>query len=84
MGYLTASMTFQLLRHEKNEKRQKMLKWIWRDDYWKSHNYRRAKRAPHTGGWFLKCTPFTEWRDGIGSKILCCPGIRTVSALNFH
>jgi hypothetical protein len=84
MGFLTAKMTAQLLLHDKNEEREKILNWLSSGDdiSWRRHWDIRRRRAAGTGKWFLESAQFKSWRKGIGSPVLFCPGIRT-STSNF-
>lgn len=77
MGFLNVSMTYELLRHDKNEKREKILTWLWKEDYWKRHKNIRERRVSNTGKWFLQSNAFRDWRHGVGSHILVSYGIRT-------
>jgi hypothetical protein len=78
MGFLTAKMTAQLLRHDKEEEKEKVLDWLSGgiDMVWKRHQDLHKRRVPGTGKWFLDSVPFNDWRKGIGSPVLFCPGIR--------
>ena len=78
MGFLTAKMTSQLLLHDKEEAREKVLNWLsgGADIGWKRHWDLHEKRVPGTGKWFLDSVPFNRWRKGSGSPVLFCPGIR--------
>jgi hypothetical protein len=79
MGYLTATMSAELLRHEKDERREKIINWIWKEDYSQKHKMLHENRVPHTGIWFLETAAYKDWRNGTGSKILICTGIRKIS-----
>lgn len=79
MGYLTATMTAELLRHDKDERREKIINWIWKGDFSTKHKMLHENRVPHTGIWFLETAAFMDWRNGTGSKILICTGIRKIS-----
>lgn len=75
MGLLTAVMTAELLQHDKMERREKILAWLWKGDYWKRHKNLRDRRVPKTGKWFLECDRFKDWRNGLGSPLLLCLGM---------
>lgn len=77
MGYLTVSMTAELLHHDKDEKREKILDWVWKGDYWTKHKNLRDRRVPNTGKGFLADERIQAWRTGTGNPILICLGIRT-------
>jgi hypothetical protein len=79
MGYLTATMTAELLHHDKGERREQILTWLWSGDYWKRHQYFQSQRVPNTGDWFLNSEAFTKWKTGTGSGLLISLGIRTFS-----
>lgn len=80
MGTLTATMTLELLRHDKDDKREKILNWVWGGDKWQwqwnRHKFLRENRVANTGRWFLSCKPFREWCSGVNSPLLFCPGLR--------
>lgn len=76
MGYLTATMTAELLHHDKDERREKIINWIWEGDSWQRHKMLREKRVPNTATWFLESAAFKDWRLGTGSHLLLCIGIR--------
>jgi hypothetical protein len=46
MGFLTATMTAELLFHDKSDRRQQILIWLWTGDYWKRHQLLRSQRVP--------------------------------------
>jgi hypothetical protein len=81
MGFLTAKMTAELLLHDKDEKREKMLNWVSSGDdvNWRRHWDLHNRRVPGTGKWFLESVQYNDWRKGKGSPVLFCPGIRTSS-----
>ena len=76
MGFLTATMTAELLHHDKNERREKMLIWLWTGDYWNRHQLLRSQRVAGMGEWFLQCESFQQWKSGTGSHLLISLGIR--------
>lgn len=78
MGSLTATMTLELLRHDKDDKREKILKWLWEGDKWQwnRHKFLRENRVADTGRWFLCCKSFRDWCSDVGSPVLLCPGLR--------
>src|SRR5277367_2843248 len=80
MGFLTATMTAKLLFHDKSDRRQQILTWVWTGDYWKRPQLLRSQRVPSTGDWFLECEPFQKWKSGGASHLLISLGIRTVPA----
>ena len=75
MGYLTVSMTAELLRHDKDEKRGKILDWVWKGDYWTKQKNLRDRRVPNTGKGFLDDEHIRAWR-GTGNQFIICLGIR--------
>jgi hypothetical protein len=77
MGYLTVSMTAELLHHDKDEKREKTLDWVWKGDYWSKHKNLRDRRVPNTGKGFVEDKRIQEWRTGPGNPFILCLGIRT-------
>lgn len=77
MGYLTITMTAELLHHDKDDKREKVLEWVWKGDYWKRHKNIRDRRVANTGKGFLESDAVKAWRTGTGSQSLICLGIRT-------
>jgi hypothetical protein len=76
MGYLAVSMTAELLHHDKDEKREKTLDWVWKGDYWSKHKNLRDRRVPETGKGFLEDKRIQEWRTGTGNPYILCLGIR--------
>lgn len=76
MGFLTATMTAELLHHDKSERREKILTWLWTGDYWKRHQLLRSQRVANTGDWFLECEAFQKWKSGTGTSLLISLGIR--------
>jgi len=78
MGFLTAQMAAQLLLHDKDENREKMLNWLSSGDdiNWQRHWDLHKRRVPGTGKWLLESVQFQDWREGKGSPLLFCPGIR--------
>jgi hypothetical protein len=74
MGSLTAIMGAELLQHDKTEKRQKVLQWLWTGEYWQTHNRLKRQRVRHTGDWFWQSVVDINW---VGSnRPLICRGIR--------
>lgn len=74
MGYLTARMGAELLLHDKTEKRQKVLKWIWSGDHWQRHEGLRKTRVSGTGNRILGSVE--AWINRRNSGPLICEGIR--------
>jgi hypothetical protein len=73
MGYLTALIGTTILQIEKEQKRQKVLEWLWAGHYWQRHNELRGLRVLDTGKWFLE--ELNKWV--VGSGPLICHGMRT-------
>lgn len=82
MGFLTATMTAELLHHDKDERRDKILTLLWTGDYWKRHQLRGTHRVTNTGVWFLECEPYQNWKSGSGSSVLISLGIRMIPLLS--
>jgi len=76
MGFLTATMTAELLHHNKSARREEILAWLWSGDYWKRHKTLRSQRVPNTGNWFLESPEFIKWKNAEGSSLLISLGIR--------
>jgi hypothetical protein len=79
MGYLTATMTVELLRQDRENNKHQILNWIWTGDTWKKHKFLHQKRVPGTGEWVLNSSEFKSWDSGDQSTSLICHGIRTCS-----
>ena len=79
MGFLTAQMAAQLLLHDKDENREKMLNWLSSGDdiNWQRHWDLHKRHVPGTGKWLLESDQFKDWQKGEGSPLLFCTGIRT-------
>jgi hypothetical protein len=77
MGFLTATMTAELLLHDKSERRNNILDWLWTGDNWKRHKFLRDRRVANTGTWFLEAESFKKWSCG-ENPVLICLGMRTV------
>jgi hypothetical protein len=75
MGSLTAIMGAELLQHDKTEKRQKVLQWLWTGEYWQTHNRLKRQRVPDTGEWFWQSVEGLNWITGSGWSLIC-RGIR--------
>src|SRR5579859_5459208 len=75
MGYLTVTMTTKLLHNDKDDKRGKMIEWLWKGDFWKLHKQLRGDRITNTGNWILELDRFKEWRQNEGNQTLICLGI---------
>jgi hypothetical protein len=75
MGSLTAIMGAELLQHDKTEKRQKVLQWLWTGEYWQTHNRLKRQRVPDTGEWFWQSIEDLNWISGSGQSLIC-RGIR--------
>lgn len=76
MGFLTATMTAELLLHDMSDRREKILSWLWKGDYWKRHEQLRDQRVASTGVWFLESENFKSWTLGGESPVLICQGMR--------
>jgi hypothetical protein len=81
MGYLTVSMTAELLHHSKDEKREKMLDWVWKGDYWSKQKNLRDRRVANTGKKFLEDDQIKEWRSRTDKPFLICLGIRELLSI---
>ena len=75
-GYLTMTMGAMLLVDHKTEKRQKVLDWLWKGDYWQRHEEIVKTRVQNTGRWFLGSPEFKNWTTSDGPLSLMCRGIR--------
>jgi hypothetical protein len=76
MNALAVTMGGELLRHDKTEKRQKILEWVWSADTWLKHGDLKRRRIPNTGTWILENHDFKKWFTGEGPRFLICHGIR--------
>lgn len=76
MNALAVTMGGELLRHDKTEKRQKILEWVWSADPWLKHGDLKRRRIPNTGTWILENQDFKKWLTGEGPRFLICHGIR--------
>lgn len=79
MGYLTGRVGVELLRNDQKDKRQKVLDWVWKGNYWRRHEDLRDRRVPGTGRWFLE--RIDSWMHGEESMPLICSGIREFPSL---
>ena len=80
-GYLTMTMGAKLLANHKTEKRQKVLDWLWKGDYWQRHEELVKTRVQDTGKWFLESA---EFKNSVASDVslsLICHGIRIHTSL---
>lgn len=75
MGSLTATMGAELLKHDKEEKRQKILQWLGPDTDWNRHKELSEKRVMNTGKWVLQSPQFQNWWNE-SSQSFVCYGIR--------
>jgi len=56
-----------------DDERQAIASWLSSLNFRASQNEFIQKRRKGTGGWFLECQEFKDWRDGT-SEMLWCPG----------
>ena len=63
-------------KHEANETRREILKWLSSDDFEETYERNFKKRFQNTGQWLLDDPNFVDWRDGAESSILWCHGAR--------
>ena len=78
LNSLAVTIGGELLRHDKTEKRQKVLEWLWSGDTWLKHHDLQKRRVLNTGTWILRNAEFREWFSGDGPRFLLCQGIRTL------
>ena len=71
-GYLTATVSVAILGHKMEEKRQRILQWLWSGDCWQRHKGFRDIRIDDTGKWILNEVKL--WVDDSGPMV--CYGIR--------
>lgn len=69
----------ELLQQSRDQKRQKILQWIWKGDYLRTHRRLCEIRLVNTGQWFIEHDIFQDWATGAKSQTLICFGIRTLS-----
>lgn len=73
MGYLTATVSVAIMRHDIEEKRRRILQWLWSGDCWQRHKELRDLRIEDTGKWVLE--DVKSWVDGNGPIV--CHGMRS-------
>ena len=74
MGYLMMRIGAELLRNNKTEKRQNVLKWIWSEDYGKRHE---GLRRIHVSSTWNRILGYVEdWINKKNSGLLIYQGIR--------
>lgn len=76
IGALTNTITNELLRFKKAEKRIKILNWLWPGDYRQTHDQLQRGRTSDTGKWVFQRTEVGQWLEGKGPRLLLCYGMR--------
>jgi hypothetical protein len=56
------------------EKRERILNWIFPDDFRQRHRIISANRVKGTGEWFLNMGKYKTWIKGTTSNLLFCHG----------
>ena len=77
MGYLGTQIGAELLKHDKNDNRRSILKWLSDFKHWERHEFLKGNRAPNTGTWVLGLPEFEKWEGNDSSHLLVCHGIGT-------